>query len=133
MVLVMAIQHWRPYLLGQRFVVHTYQRSLRYLLEQCITTQSQHNWIAKLLGYDFEIMYKSGVTNRVVNALSKKEDTEEEKELRVVARPYWQDFEEILKEIEVDEALRKVMEDLKKDPNSHATFTRDFGSISMGT
>ncbi|XP_047173484.1 uncharacterized protein LOC124841282 [Vigna umbellata] len=86
MALVMAIRHWRPYLLGQRFVVHTDQRSLRYLLKQRITTQNQQNWIAKLLGYDFEIMYKSRDINRVADALSRKkeESTEDEKELRVV-------------------------------------------------
>lgn len=66
MALVMAIQHWRPYLLGQKFVVHTNQRSLRYLLEQRITTQNQQNWIAKLLGYDFEIVYKARVMNKSV-------------------------------------------------------------------
>lgn len=32
MALVLSIHHWRPYLLGRRFVVHTDQRSLRQLL-----------------------------------------------------------------------------------------------------
>lgn len=101
MALVMDIQHWRPYLLGRKFLVHTDQRSLHYLLEQRITTQNQQNWIVKLLGYDFEIVYKSGVTNKVVDDLSRKEKDkgEEEKELRVMAKPYWQDFREVLKEV----------------------------------
>lgn len=38
MVVVLVIQHWRSYLLGQRFVVHTDQRSLRYFLDSA----SQH-------------------------------------------------------------------------------------------
>ncbi|WVZ00495.1 hypothetical protein V8G54_026564 [Vigna mungo] len=40
------------------------ERSLKYLLEQRITTYSQQHWIAKLMGYDFEIMYKTGSSNK---------------------------------------------------------------------
>lgn len=121
----MAIQHQRPYLLRQKFFVHTDQRSLRYLLEQRITTQNQQNWIAKLPGYDFEIQYKSRAINRVADALSRRreEKEEEEKELRVVVHPYCQDFEEVLREVEEDEALVKIREDIRKDPDSHPTYT----------
>ncbi|WVZ21572.1 hypothetical protein V8G54_008894 [Vigna mungo] len=127
MALVMAIQHWRPYLLRQRFVVHTDQRSLQYLLEQRITTYNQQNWLAKLLGYDFEIVYKARNTNRASNALSRRMEDQGkgEKELRVVARPYWQDFGDILKEVEEDEYLRKVVEDIKKNLDSHPPFTME--------
>lgn len=64
MALVLAIQHWRPYLLGRRFIVRTDQRSLRHLLTESLTTPAQQNWAAKLLGYDFTIVYKKGILNR---------------------------------------------------------------------
>ncbi|KAD3068716.1 hypothetical protein E3N88_36596 [Mikania micrantha] len=34
MALVLAVQHWRPYLLGSRFIVYTDQKSLKFLLQQ---------------------------------------------------------------------------------------------------
>jgi hypothetical protein len=70
--LVSAIQKWRPYLLGQSFVVKTDQQSLKILLQQKVGTPFQQKWISKLLGYDFVVEYKKGVENRVANALSRK-------------------------------------------------------------
>ena len=63
MALVLAVQHWRPDLMGWKFVVRINHRSLRYLLHQKIATPAQQNWVAKLLGYEFEVLYKSGCTN----------------------------------------------------------------------
>lgn len=48
MALVMAVQHWRPYLVGCKFVVRSDQRSLRFLLQQSVSTPAQHFWVAKL-------------------------------------------------------------------------------------
>lgn len=66
------------------------------------------------MGYDFEILYKTKSTNRVADALSHKGEGggEEEKESRVVARPYWKNFQEVLREVEEDEVLMKVIKDI---------------------
>jgi hypothetical protein len=74
LALVTAIQRWRPYLLGQRFVVRTNHRSLKYLWDQTITTEAQQKWLVKLMGYDFTIEYKQGHDNRVADALSRQEE-----------------------------------------------------------
>ena len=46
--LVQAVRHWRPYLLGRAFVVKTDHYSLKFLLDQRLTTIPQHHWVGKL-------------------------------------------------------------------------------------
>jgi hypothetical protein len=61
-----AVELWRPYLLGQRFQIKTDHQSLKYFLEQHISSQEQQKWVTKLFGYDYEIIYKKGKDNVVV-------------------------------------------------------------------
>nr|XP_027108798.1 uncharacterized protein LOC113728610 [Coffea arabica] len=71
LALVMAVTKWRHYLVGYHFIIKTDHQSLRYLLDQKLTTALQHKWFTKLLGLDYEIQYKKGVENKVADALSR--------------------------------------------------------------
>ena len=66
-----AIKKWRQYLLGRKFIIRTDQKSLRALLDQVVQTLEQQKYLAKLLGYQYTIVYKPGKKNRVADALSR--------------------------------------------------------------
>ncbi|GJX59479.1 retrotransposon-related protein [Tanacetum coccineum] len=71
LVVVLALQKWRGYLLDTHFKIKTDHFSLKYVLDQRITTPFQSKWLPKLLGFDYEIEYKQGKDNVVVDALSR--------------------------------------------------------------
>jgi hypothetical protein len=76
LVILHAMELWHPYLLGQRFQIKTDHQSLKYFLEQCISSQEKQKWVTKLFGYDYEIIYKKGKDNVVADALSLKYEDE---------------------------------------------------------
>jgi hypothetical protein len=71
-----AVDLWCPYLLGQLFQIKMDHQSLKYFLEQQISSLEQQKWVTKLFGYDYEIVYKKGKENVVVDALSRKYEEE---------------------------------------------------------
>jgi hypothetical protein len=77
---MLAILHfvdlWCPYLLGQRFQIKTNHQCLKYFMEQRISSPEQQKWVTKLFGYHYEIIYKKGKDNVVVDALSQKYEDE---------------------------------------------------------
>jgi hypothetical protein len=76
LVILHAIDLWCPYLLGKRFQIKTNHQSLKYFLEQHISSPEQQKWVTNLFGYDYEIIYWKGKENVVVDALSQKYEDE---------------------------------------------------------
>ena len=69
-----ALKKWRPYLMGRHFKVKIDHDSLKYFLEQRLSSEEKQKWVAKMLGYDFEIIYKKGKLNVVADSLSRKDE-----------------------------------------------------------
>ena len=125
MAVALAIQHWSPYLLGRKFVVYSNQKSLRQLLQQRITTGSQQNWLAKLLGYNFEIVYKPGLENKGADALSRSLG-----ELSsMVSMPVWLDCQALVAEVHEDELWKKKIEALQHGQIDQGDFTYRHGIL----
>lgn len=58
LAIIMAVDHWRPYLQSAEFVIHTDQRSLIHLEDQRISTPWQQKVMMKLVGLRYRIVYK---------------------------------------------------------------------------
>lgn len=71
LAILMAVDHWRQYLIGSEFIIRTDQRSLVHLDDQRLTTPWQQKALTKLLGLRYQICYKQGLTNTVADALSR--------------------------------------------------------------
>ena len=111
---MLAIQHWRPYLLGRKFVVSTDQKSLKQLLQQRVINADQQNWAAKLLGYDFEIVYKQGRLNRGADALSRINKGLELNTINSYVK--WTQEEQVRAENKQDEKLQRITKEVQEDP-----------------
>lgn len=108
--LVTVIQKWRPYLLGKPFVVRTDRQSLKFLLEQKVSTPFQQRWLTKLLGYDFIVEYKKGVENRMADALSRREVDACEVSLALLSIPNCSWVDDLKAQYQEDKILKPLLE-----------------------
>lgn len=71
LALIMAVEKWRPYLQRSPFVIKTDHKSLTYLGDQQLHSDLQKKAMARLMGLQFQIVYKKGAENLVADALSR--------------------------------------------------------------
>ncbi|XP_056698019.1 uncharacterized protein [Spinacia oleracea] len=70
LAIVFVVQKWEKYLIAGHFIIRTDQKSLKWPLQQKISTPFQQFWLSKLMGFYYEIQYKSGKENVAADALS---------------------------------------------------------------
>lgn len=126
MAIVFAVQKWRHYLIGRKFLVRTDQKSLKFLLEQREINMDYQRWLTKLLGFDFEIQYRPGLDNKVADALSRKVAVVE---LYALSAPTALQLEEISSEVDRDQELQKLIREWQHDPNSHPHYSMVQGRL----
>ena len=67
----MAVDKWRHYLKGGRFIIKTDHKSLKFLLQQRLHTHLKKKGMAKLTGLDYVMQFRKGKENVATDALSR--------------------------------------------------------------
>lgn len=125
-----AVHRWRQYLLGRRFVIQTDHQSLRSILHQTIQTPDQQRWLTKLLGFDFDIIYKPGSSNVATDALSRIPLPSPELQVMMgTSRPLaaiWEALRYFYKHHQPSAAL---LTNVQQHPSDHADYSTSNGLL----
>ncbi|WVZ91209.1 hypothetical protein U9M48_037412 [Paspalum notatum var. saurae] len=71
MAIILAVEQWRAYLQYTEFLIYTDHKSLAQLNTQRLHTTWQQKVFTKLLGFQYQVVYKKGVDNGAADALSR--------------------------------------------------------------
>lgn len=92
-----SITTLKHYLLGKRFILVTDHAVLSMLRNHRDPHQRLARWIAQLMAFDFEVRYKTGITHKDADCLS-----------RLVAAPEPNDDDDAEKDVDVDDLIDPV-------------------------
>ncbi|KAK3032811.1 hypothetical protein RJ639_035417 [Escallonia herrerae] len=74
LAVVHCLKIWRHYLLGSSFIVRTDNTAVSHFLSQSKLTSKQVRWQELLAEFNFMLKYRTGSTNSVADALSRRAD-----------------------------------------------------------
>ena len=70
--LIRTLETWQYYLRPKEFVIHTDHKALKHLKSQTKLSKRHARWVAFIDSFAFVIKYKTGKTNVVADALSRR-------------------------------------------------------------
>ncbi|KAD4888403.1 hypothetical protein E3N88_20476 [Mikania micrantha] len=120
LALVLAVQKWNHYLIGRHFLIRTDHYTLKFLLEQRITTTEQQRLLLKLMPYDFSITHKAGRENRGADALSRRPACGS---LLTLTMPVCVEVDEIRRGLHIDAYTSNLLQKLSTNPDDLIDFT----------
>jgi hypothetical protein len=94
-------------------LVRTDHYSLKYLLDQRLSTIPQHQWLSKLVGFDFAVEYRSGRLNAAADALSCRDSessSDDAAELHAISGPSFDLLDDIRAATSTDEEAARLLD-----------------------
>ena len=76
LAMVYAVNKFRHYLLGNKFIFYVDYLALQYLVNKPQVSGKLARWLLLFLEFDFKVIYKLGKTHSVADALSRNEGAE---------------------------------------------------------
>ena len=70
--LVQTLKHWEHYLVQREFMLFTNHQALQFINSQNAINKMHSKWVAYIQHFSFSLKHKSGDTNKVANALSRR-------------------------------------------------------------
>ena len=114
--------------MGRHFKVKTNHDSLKHFLEQRLSSEEKQKRVTKMLGYDFEIIYKKGKLNVVADALSRKNEEVEALICAIyIIQPDW--ITEARDEWKKEEEVWTLIQKFQQYPSTYDTFSWENDSL----
>jgi hypothetical protein len=117
LAILIAVDQWRSYLQHAEFTIFTDQRSLMHITDQRLQTPWQMKLYTKLVGLQFQVVYKPGVSNLAADALSRHPDPPEH--LNAISAPSHSWLADVAAGYNFDPFCKKLLQDLAVDSTSH--------------
>lgn len=96
-------------------------------MTQIIQTPEQQFYLAKLLGYSYEIIYKPGAQNRVADALSRVHGPSPQ--LMVITVPHWDFLQQLQATLQNDPELKELLAKVQQSPRDYPDYAVINGNL----
>ena len=127
---LIAVDQWHSYLQHAEFTIFTDQRSLMHITEQRLQTPWQMKLYTKLVGLQFQVVCKPGVSNLAADALSRHPAPPEH--LNAISAPSHSWLADVATGYNSDPFSKKLLQDLAVDSAGHPPYTLLHGIIHIG-
>ena len=110
-----------------KFVIKTDQKSLKHLMEQREIGADYQKGVSKIMGFNFDVVYKTGASNRVADALSREfASTMELGTLTTTCGVTWQSLQTQIKD---DPFIKGITDDLAANKPVPKGYTLHHGTL----